>query len=274
MLVDTHAHLSDKQFDEDRWETLDRAFGGRVAGLVEIADQESQWPAARTLAEQNAGRVFWCPGLHPYYADQTDPELEDRFQAALKHPQSVALGEIGLDYHGDPLPPAVQRAALTRLLSLAVDIGKPVVIHCREADRAARQAQAEMLEIFSRFFPAAPAADRASGVLHCFQGHLDFARACVDRGFMVGVDGPITYPNAAALKAVVQELPLDRLVLETDSPYLPPQPWRGKRNEPSYLETIAAEMARVKGVPLAEVERQTTLNAERLYQVSFQAPKI
>jgi TatD DNase family protein len=269
VLVDTHAHLSDAKFDADRDEALARAAAAGVAGVVEIADNEGEWPKARALAERHPG-VFWTAGLHPHYADKMDKDLPWRLRDAVKHPRCVAVGEIGLDYYRNPVPPYDQQRVFFDLLQAAADADKPVVIHCREADASSRKAQEDMLSLLKSFFTNAPGAgvpDR--GVLHCFQGHADVALAAVGLGFFIGVDGPLGYPNAGSLRDLAKAVPLDRLVLETDSPYLPPQAQRGKRNEPSYITAVAEELARVKGVTAQEVARQTTLNAEKLYRVRF-----
>jgi TatD DNase family protein len=270
MLVDTHAHLSDAKFDADRDDVLSRAREAGVRAVVEIADHEGEWPKARALAEKYPGRVFWTAGLHPHYADKADKDLPWRLRDVVKHPQCVGLGEIGLDYYRNPVSVYDQQRVFFDLLQAAADVDKPVVVHCREADAASRAAQDDMLSLLKSFFtspPGVPVPDR--GVLHCFQGRADVALACARMGFFIGVDGPLSYPNAGALRELFRELPLDRVVLETDSPYLPPQPRRGQRNEPSYLNAVCEELAKLKGISAQEVEEQTTKNAEKLYRVTF-----
>jgi TatD DNase family protein len=268
MLVDTHAHLSDAQFDADRDEVLRRAFDGGVGAVVEIADNEDEWPKARALAERYPDRVFWTGGVHPHYADSTRPDYQWRLREALKHPQAVALGEIGLDYYKSRVDRYQQQRVLFDLLQAAADIDKPVVIHCRESDASSRAAQEDLLALFKSFYTMSPGAPvPVRGVLHCFQGHPDIARACIEMGFYVGVDAPITYPNAGSLRDLMRELPLDRIVLETDSPYLPPREKRGRRNEPSYIGSVCEELARIKAVSPEEAARQTTANAEALYRI-------
>ncbi len=271
MLVDTHCHLADAKFDQDRPQALERAWAAGLAAVVEIADQESEWARARELAEQNPGRVFWTAGCHPHHADKADKDLPWRIREILKHPQAVALGEIGLDYYRNPVSPYDQQRVFFDLLQAAADLNKPVVIHCRESDPSSRAAQEDTLSLLKSFFtrPPGTSAPASPGVLHCFQGHLDFAHACLEMGFFIGVDGPVGYPNASGLREVLKEVPLDRLVLETDSPYLPPQKWRGQRNEPSYIGAVAEELAKLKGVSREEVERRTTENAEKLYRISL-----
>jgi TatD DNase family protein len=161
----------------------------------------------------------------------------------------VAIGEIGLDYYRNLSPPDAQRDALRAQLALAREVGKPVLLHCREA-------HADLLAVL-----AAEGIGRAGGIMHCFSGDLAVARRCLDLGLLVSIAGPVTYPNARRLGEVVRALGLDSLVIETDCPYLPPQPWRGKRNEPAYLPATAARIAELTGVPVTDVARRTTATA-------------
>ncbi|HRY29206.1 MAG TPA: TatD family hydrolase [Elusimicrobiota bacterium] len=270
MLIDTHAHLNDKQFDADRDEVLKRAFDAGVGAVVEIADQESEWSRARGLAERHPGRVWWTAGLHPHHAGKVEKDMAWRLRDAVKHPQCVAVGEIGLDYYRNPVPPYDQQKVFFECAQAAAESKKPLVIHCRESDAASCAAQDDMLSVLKSFFTGAPGtANPPPGVLHCFQGNLDFARACLEMGFYIGVDGPLTYPNAAALREIIGEIPMDRLVLETDCPYLAPQSRRGRRNEPSYIRETAAALAKVKDVSVEQVEQQTARNAEQLYRLGF-----
>jgi len=259
-LTDTHCHLSDSKFDQDRPEALQRAQAAEVSVLVEIGEKEAQWPKARLLAEQNPGRVFWTAGFHPHYADQAGPDLPGQLKKQLDHPQLVAVGEIGLDYFKNPVPRDIQKRVFSSLLKVAVEANKPAVIHCRDAGPDDPAAQMDMLEILKKV-------GWGFGVLHCFQGSLEVARQCLEMGFYVGLDGPVTYPNASSLRSVMSQLPLDRIVLETDSPYLPPQAHRGKRNEPAYLPQVAEKLAEIRGSSPAEIHQQTTQNAQNLFRI-------
>jgi TatD DNase family protein len=164
----------------------------------------------------------------------------------------VAVGEIGLDYFRDLSPRAVQRTALLAQLQLARTVGKPVLLHCREA-------HADRLEVC-----AAEGIPAVGGILHCFSGDLTVARRGLDLGLLISIAGPVTYPSARRLAEVVRALPLDRVVVETDCPYLPPQPWRGRRNEPAYLPVTVARVAELLGVPVTTVASATTANAATL----------
>jgi TatD DNase family protein len=265
--IDTHAHVTDEQFDGDRAAVLDRAWAAGLDVVVEIGESEGQWAKARTLAETHPGRVFWAVGFHPYYADQADSSLSGRVTAALAHPQAVALGEIGLDYFRNTVPPDVQRRAFADLAAVAVAVDKPLILHCRESSLESVAAQQDMLGGLRPLFSERRSSEFPAGVAHCFQGRPDLAREFLELGFMIGVDAPLTYPKAGALRELIRDIPLDRLVLETDCPYLPPQALRGRRNEPSHLPAVAEALAVLKGVSTDEVARVTSDNARRLYRL-------
>jgi TatD DNase family protein len=285
-LVDTHCHLCDPKFDEDRGAALERAWAAGLAGVVEIADGESRWEAARRLAESDP-RVWWSAGFHPYEAGKFDPGLPARLKEALAHPRAVAAGEIGLDYykHCD-VPRDVQRKVFSALAAAAAEAGKPLVLHCREADYTSTDAQEDMLRILGDLFqPRHPGESRdpeaqalgpgfrrgdgqIRGVAHCFQGTVEHARRFIALGFLIGIDAPVTYASGP-VRPLAEALPLDALVLETDSPYLPPKDRRGRRNEPSFLTAVAQETARIKGLSFEEVARTTARNAGRLYGINF-----
>lgn len=229
------------------------------------------WDKARALAESDP-RIWWTPGFHPYVADRFTPDTPRELEEALRHPRAVAAGEIGLDYFKHcAVPRPRQREVFEALARATAEAGKPMVLHCREADGAATDAQEDMLEILEKVFSASPTGGKVRGVAHCFQGTTAHARRFIALDFMIGIDGPVTYPKGEAIRALAGELPLESLVLETDSPYLPPQDRRGKRNEPSFLPAVAEAVARVKGLPPEAVVRATTANAARLYGVDFLA---
>jgi TatD DNase family protein len=265
MLTDTHAHLSDPKFDPDREATLRRAGDAGVRTIVEIADAPSGWKAARELAESSFRpdapvEVHWTCGFHPHYAEESrNFDFGIMVQAAMS-PGCVAVGEIGLDYAKSESSKETQAFLFTRTLEVAAECRKPVVVHCRDA-------QADTLRILRSFFGGLSGEHLCPGVIHCFQGDIHFAEGCLDLGFLLGVDGPITYPGAGSLREVIAQVPLEKLVLETDSPYLPPQDFRGKRNESAYLPKIAEKLAQVKGADLETVSRVTTENAARLFRL-------
>jgi TatD DNase family protein len=250
-LVDTHAHLHDPAFDEDRGAVLARARAAGVTGFLTIGTDVPTSEAALALAHAEPD-VRAAVGIHPHDATTADAAALARIATLARDPRVVAVGEIGLDYFRDHSPRDIQRAALIAQIRLARDAGKPVLLHCREA-------HPDLLAICDAEGTAA-----IGGILHCFSGDLAVARRGMELGLLISIAGPVTYPNARRLAEVVPALPLDRLVVETDCPYLPPQPWRGQRNEPAYLPVTAARVAELVGAPPATVAARTTANAARL----------
>jgi len=258
-LFDTHVHLSDPQFDADREAVLARAATAGVARLVEIGDSPEGWPRALALARARPGRVHCALGLHPYYADRCTDGFLALLERVARLPEVVALGEIGLDYARSPVDPEIQKQALRRLLAASRQSGKPAVIHCRNA-------YADLRAIIKEAYPSPPpAGSRFWGVVHCFSGTSEDAVRFAQAGFAIGADGPITYPKNEALREVFRRVGPDATVLETDSPYLPPQSCRGQRNEPKALVEIAAALAGTWGISAAQAARVTTANAVSLF---------
>lgn len=257
-LFDTHAHLTDPQFDADRPQVIDRAVRSGVTRILEVADLPQDWPRVLDLARARPEVVGAALGLHPYYAELCD----DRFIEALKShaalPEAVAIGEIGLDYARARVPPSVQLRCLRRLLAVCREADKPVVIHCRDAYADLRRAITEV-------FPAPPPHRRFWGVVHCFAGTPDDAVFFSSAGFALGADGPVTYPKNDALRDAFRQIGPAATVLETDSPYLPPQSCRGRRNEPCKLPEIAHVLARTWGMSPSETAAMTTRNGLALF---------
>lgn len=259
MWVDTHAHLSDAKFDQDRDAVVERAIKAGVTYLVEIADGPDEWPKAQSLAEKHAAHMSWAAGLHPYHADQSTPDLWKRLETIAVHPQFVAIGEIGLDYAKCPIPRDVQIATFRAGIELSLKIKKPMVIHCREA-------YADLLPVLSSYFPKSKS-NVSPGVVHCFSGNAENAQALIEMGFYLGVDGPITYPSAKPLREALMGVPLENLVLETDSPYLPPQTHRGQRNEPLHIPQIGFSLAHLREISTDDLARKTAANSFLLFRV-------
>ena len=260
--ADTHAHLSDAQFDGDRGAVIERAFGAGVNLIVEIADGPSEWEKALVLAEKYVEKIWWAGGFHPYYADQVTRENLETLKRLLKHPQFVAIGEVGLDYAKAKIDSRIQKEAFNKIIDFSFEWEKPLIIHCRDA-------YSDLIQILSERLRHRPAAlTPNAGVIHCFSGVTDDAKALVDLGFYIGVDAPVTYPNAHSLRSALAHVPVEKLVLETDSPYLPPQPIRGKRNEPSYIPMIGAALAAVKEISIEMLKKISFTNTLSLYRLN------
>ena len=256
--IDTHTHLAGESFDADREEVLSRAAEAGVVKIVEIGASLEDWPKVLALSRARPQLVRCSLGLHPYEADLCTPEVLERWGRQAAFPETVAVGEIGLDYTRNPLPPQIQKEALRRILEACRPWGKPVIIHCREA-------YADLREILAAAF-AGPRPARPWGVIHCFSGGVEDAQFLVRAGFMLGADGPVTYPKNTVLREAFRAAGPENTVLETDSPYLPPQSRRGQRNEPKAVVEIAEMLAKVWGIALDEAARITTRNAGKLFQ--------
>jgi TatD DNase family protein len=253
-LIDSHAHLDDKDFDADREQVLARARQGGVEIIINVgADLESSRRSV-ALAETHPS-IYAAVGVHPHDALSLDTVTLATLRDWAHGPRVVAIGEIGLDYYRDLSPRDAQQAAFERQLDLAEELGLPVVVH----DRDAHTDVASILERRGR------SPGRLRGVLHCFSGDVELAARVIDWGWYIGVDGPVTFQNARQLPDVIRSVPLSRLLLETDSPYLTPHPYRGRRNEPAHLVWVAEAVAKLKGVSLSELERITSDNARALF---------
>ena len=253
-LFDTHAHLHFPEFDGDRAEMMARARQAGVTRMLTIGTEVPTSRAAIALAEAEPG-VWATVGVHPHDAAAADADVLTEIERLAGGPRVVAVGEIGLDFFRDLSPRDVQERVFRHLIGLARRVRKPVVVHCRDA-------HAEVLAILGE-----EGASEVGGIMHCFSGDVEIARRCLDLGLLVSLAGPVTYPNARALPDVARFVPADRLVIETDCPFLPPQGYRGKRNEPAYLALTAARVAELRGEPLEEFARRASDNARRLLRL-------
>ena len=254
-MIDSHCHLDFPQFDADRDEVLARSRAAGVTALVNPgADLESSRRAV-AMAERRTA-IYAAVGVHPHDATTLDgPALAELRQLAA-HPKVVAIGEIGLDYYRDLSPRDRQRAAFDAQLALAAELNLPVIVHQREA-------AADVLAALRAW-----AGGGHSGcVLHAFAGEEAMADEAVAQGFYLGLGGPLTYRNARRLPEIVPRLPLERLLLETDAPYLPPHPYRGQRNEPAYLALVAHRLAELRALPLETLANQVTENTRRAFRL-------
>jgi TatD DNase family protein len=251
-LYDTHCHLNLPEAFPDPLRAVEeaRAAGVELLNVVGI-DVDGSRRALR-LAEECEG-VYAVVGVHPNSAETWDLAARAEIASLLKHPKAVALGEIGLDYHWDLASREAQRACLLDQLDLARDQGKPVVFHCREA-------YGDLLAILEQ-------RDRQPYLFHCFSGSKQDAAGALALGGVLGFDGPVTYRNAGVTRDILKETPRDRIVLETDSPYLTPEPHRGRPNKPAYLGLINAAVARALGIDAPACAALTTANARRYFGV-------
>ncbi len=257
MIFDSHTHYDDQAFAEDREEILSSLFGAGVCRLVNVGASYDSTQTSLALAKQY-DFIYAAAGIHP-----SDVEDYSQGKASLawledcaNQPKTVAIGEIGLDYHWDTPERDVQKTWFEAQLDLARRIKKPVIIHSRDAAK-------DTLEIIR----ASGGAD-LSMVIHCFSYEVEMAREYLHMGYYLGIGGVVTYKNARKLKDVVSYMPLERMLLETDCPYLTPTPHRGKRNDSSYLVHVIEEIARIKGITPQEVERATWKNAHDFYRLS------
>ena len=253
MLIDSHAHIDDDRFDADREAVLSRARAAGVDLIVNIGADMASSARSVALAEQYP-QVYATVGMHPHDAkDMREQDYQQLVRWAAQ-PKVVAIGEIGLDYHYDLSPRPVQQEVFLRQLDIARQTGKPFVVHEREA-------HADTFEIIRS------AAKGLEGVFHCFSGSVETARQYLKLGFYVSIAGPVTFPKSAKTKEVARYVPLDRLLVETDSPYLTPQAFRGRRNEPAYVRLVAEEIAALRDLSLEELARATSENACRLFRI-------
>jgi len=255
-LTDSHCHLDDSKFDSDREQVIERALAAGVERLMAIGTGDG--PPDLETAVRLADRypfIFATIGVHPHDASKAVPDIFVRLQELAAHPKVLAIGEIGLDYHYDFSPREVQRQVFERQLQIAADTGKPIVIHTREA-------WSDTIALLSG--TGLPACRAPRGIMHCFTGDEQQAREALDLGFHLGFGGVLTFPKADALRQAARITPDDRLLVETDCPYLAPVPHRGKRNEPAFVVETVRRLADLRGRTPEEIAALTTHNFERL----------
>ncbi|MFQ5773146.1 MAG: TatD family hydrolase [Kiloniellaceae bacterium] len=253
MLVDSHCHLDYLARDGDLDEVVARARQAGVGAMVTICTRLSEFESVRAIAARYDG--VWCSlGVHPHEAEAEGLEAADRLVALAGHDEVVGIGETGLDYYYENSPREAQKRSFRAHIEAARQTGLPLVVHAREAD-----------DDVVAMLRAAYAEGPFTGVIHCFTAGPELAGAALEMGLYISVAGIVTFKKADALRAVVREVPLDRLLVETDSPYLAPVPMRGRRNEPAFVEHVAAAVAELKGIGAEDLARATTDNAFRLF---------
>ena len=257
MIFDTHAHYDDEAFAEDRDERLSTLADGGVGLVVNICASPASLSRTPELTEKYPF-VYGAVGIHPDHAAELNEEMFAEISRLADREKIVAIGEIGLDYYWDTSPHEVQKYWFERQLALALEKDLPVVIHSREATQ-------ETLDIMRRAYKESGGMLR--GVIHCFSGSAEIAKEYTDMGFFIGVGGVVTFKNGKKLKEVVEAMPLDKLVIETDCPYLAPVPHRGKRNDSTLLKLVIEEIAALRRITAEAVERVTEENARALYRL-------
>ncbi|MFJ9387074.1 TatD family hydrolase [Peribacillus sp. NPDC101481] len=255
MLFDTHVHVNAEQFNEDLEEVIERAKEAGVNNMVVVGFDRPTIIRAMELIEAY-DFMYAAVGWHPVDAiDMTEEDLQ-WIEELSNHPKVVAIGEMGLDYHWDKSPKDVQMEVFRKQIRLAKKVGLPIIIHNREAT-------ADIVNILKE-----EEASRVGGIMHCFSGSAETALDCINMNFYISLGGPVTFKNAKKPKEVAAAVPLDRLLIETDCPYLAPHPYRGKRNEPSYVKLVAEQIAEIKQLTIEEVSQATTENAKKLFGIN------
>ena len=246
MFIDSHAHIQLSQFNQDREAVLTRAEKASVTNILVIGfDMETSLGAVE-LAEKHT-HIYATVGMHPHDAKDLTPDVLKTFRELAEHPKVIALGEMGLDYYRNLSPRPVQKTAFEQQLDLAEELQMPIVIHNRDA--------------YTDILPILEARQgRVRGVLHCFTGDVELMQRSLAIGFHIGIGGIVTYPSAKDIQAVAQEVPEDRLLIETDCPWLAPQFRRGKRNEPAYVRAVAEKIAELRNTPIKTIGEITTQN--------------
>ncbi len=255
-MIDSHAHLEMEAFDSDREDVLRRAKMAGVETILSLGlmDEAASYHKAFDLVD-NHPELLTAVGCHPHDAKGFGSEGERVLEGLAQRERLVAIGEIGLDYHYDWSPPEIQRDVFRRQIRLAHKLGLPIIVHQREAEE-------DLISILEE-----EKASSIGGILHSFTAARETALAAIERGFLISFSGILTFKNAEPLRQVAGEIPLDKLLVETDCPYLAPVPYRGKRNEPAFVRETASTLAKIKGITVREVEAATDGNFKRFFQL-------
>lgn len=254
VLFDTHVHLNARQYVEDREEVIQRAFDAGVQYMVVVGFNRETIPLALEIADQYE-TIYASIGWHP--VDAIDCTEEDLLwiEEMASHPKVVAIGEMGLDYHWDKSPKNIQKRVFIKQIELAKRLQMPIIIHNREATE-------DVLDILQ-----AESAKEVGGIMHCYSDSPTYIQQCLAMNFYISLGGPVTFKNAKMPKEVAKQVPLDKLLIETDAPYLAPHPNRGKRNEPAYVTLVAEEIARLRNMTYEQLANHTTHNALNVYNI-------
>lgn len=254
MLIDTHVHLNADQYDEDLQEVIDRALEEGIDRMFVVGFDTNTIERTMKLIDQY-DFIYGIIGWHPVDAIDCTEERLQWIEELSKHPKIIGIGEMGLDYHWDKSPKDIQKEVFRKQIALAKRVQLPIVIHNREATQ-------DCVDILKE-----ENASEVGGIMHSFSGSNEIADEILKMNFYISLGGPVTFKNAKQPKEVAQHVPLDRLLVETDAPYLSPHPYRGKRNEPARVKLVAEQIAELRGISYEEVCKATTENAERLFKL-------
>ncbi|WP_026673693.1 TatD family hydrolase [Alkalihalobacterium bogoriense] len=255
MLFDTHVHLNADQFKDDIVTVIERAKDAGVHNMVVVGFDEITINRALELVEKYDW-LYAAVGWHPVDAIDFNEQYLNWLEQLSSHPKVVALGEMGLDYYWDKSPKDVQKEVFRKQIQLAKKVKLPIIIHNREASE-------DIVTILKE-----ENAQEVGGIMHCFSGSLETAKQCLQMNFHISFGGPVTFKNAKKPKEIAKQIPLDKLLIETDCPYLAPHPYRGKRNEPAYVKLVAEQIAELREMSVEELAKITTANAKKLFGIS------
>jgi TatD DNase family protein len=254
MLIDSHAHLEMPDFKKDLEAVIQRAKESGVEYIFTVGTEKEDWKRAVEISDSHPS-IYVILGVHPHNAKEIDDQTYPTLKKLCRNGKVKAYGEIGLDFFRNLSPRDIQLKRFREQIGLAKELDLPIVIHDREAHR-------ETLEILK-----SEKAEESGGIIHCFSGDYEMAKACMDMGFYISIPGSITFKNAEGSREIVERIPLESLLVETDAPFLTPEPFRGKRNEPSYVRYTAQKVAEIKKVSFEKVAEITTQNALRVYRL-------
>ena len=267
MLIDSHAHLDSQRYDEDRDALLARAWQAGVGALLSIGigDGPDTMHRALELSRTYAGKpetpsILASAGVHPHEAQLADEAALAKLDHLLQQPEVIACGEVGLDYFYDHSPRETQKTVFRRQMEVAAAHKKPIIIHCRPSDNSTNAWDDTLEMIETEWAPKG-----LGGILHCFTGEWDHAKRAMDCGFLISFAGNITFPKAQPIRDVAILVPLDRMLIETDAPFLAPVPNRGKRNEPAWVANVAGKLAEIRNLSVDEIASRTTENFHRFF---------
>jgi TatD DNase family protein len=263
MFIDSHAHLDDEKFDSDREQVIARAREAGIRTIVAIGngDGPEQVDCGIRLAEKY-DFIYATLGIHPHEAGLADEAAYQKMERLARHPKLIAWGEIGLDYFYDHSPREVQREVFARQMELAGAANLPIVIHCRPSEGSENAWEECLALLREKWAPRG-----LGGILHCFTGTWAQAKSALDMGFLISFAGNVTFPKAQQIRDAALEVPLDRMLIETDSPYLAPIPHRGKRNEPAFVTETARKLGELRGLTVEEIGEQTSRNFYNFFKL-------